>query len=162
MNASVSWGILGAGFIIVMPLINEGIEIKNALSGKNKIHFAEGEIYATTTSSKWGSVKTMGNVKASQSRGTAPNVNGDVECKVELQSEIKEVSAEQENNAAKPEPALDTASAENTNQNNSSPEEPSMFIPSSAFGTVVSDNILITENRDDRKSSTDPREPIFA
>ena len=156
----VSWGILGAGFIIVMPLINVGIEIKNALSGKNKIHFAEGEIYATATSSQWGSVKTMGNVKASQSRATAPN--GDVECKVELPSEIKEVSAEQENNAANSEPVLNIASAENTNQNNSSPEDPGMFVPSSALGAVVSDNILITENRDDRSSSTDPREPIFA
>ena len=161
MNASVSWGILGAGFIIVMPLINEGIEIKNALSGKNKIHFAEGEIYTTTTSSQWGSVKTMENVKPSQSRAAGPN--GDVECKVELPSEIKEVSTEQENYAVKSEPALEKiVSEENTNQNNSSPEDTTMFVPSSALGRVVSDNILITENRDDASSSADPREPIFA
>ena len=104
-----------------MPLVNELIDIKNAVAGQHKIHIAEAEIYATGTSSQWGSAKgSLGNMKASHSRAPMGNENGDVE----LPSEIKEVPAEQENTAEKAAASEDKYKVppdpvENTNQNNS-------------------------------------------
>ncbi len=167
MGVSVAWAGVGATFIIAMPMLNEIIEIRNTLAGKNKIDVVEGEIYATI-SEHWGSDR----LKAS-----ASNVrNGDVKtaaAKYEPKPEIKEVPPEQEAAAveetpaviaADPAPAAATAEneaagkeEENTNQNNSDPTHAHVSIIS-----VSEPGHGGEETKEETRSSpTDPREAVF-
>ena len=151
-----------------MPLINEGLEIKNVLTGQNKIHIAEAEIYATT-SSQWGSMKASRDiVQASHSRAAPSKENGEVIQKSEMPTEIKEVPPEQERNAEKTAATKDDVPlvpGENTNQNDSSTStENSTVNPSVPFSVLnENNNSNLTGSRDEETSTLgDPREPIFA